>query len=356
MLNLQPWHRSDTATERCPHDHSTGLVLELETVTCYLLARECRVVTGPSRGRSGGTIQIMPFPLPVTVAWQGIRLHLPADHEIAGTYGFWRDGHLLVACERQPRLSVTWKRERLRPDLERTMASAVKRLMKENRGAQPLGDEAAGADGLLRRFSTTGGDRAVAARHFADAGVTVVWRQLAAAGAGEFGDGVRACEAFAKDAAVPWAIHGLDITLPAWWRCEGVQALPGLTRGVWMRYEDEQVKPDQVLVLRRLACAGRVLAGRSIAAWLRASLHPRETAEETLRPDDAAELRCSRPGATWWRRLRGLREDRRMIAWLDVEADRLTVQEWTGRGEPLPCLRHRAAAQGVRLPAGAQVA
>jgi len=299
----------------------------------------------------------MPVPLPVIVAWQGLRFYLPEAYEVAGTYGAWSDGHLLVACDRQPRLSVTWKRERLRPVLERTLASAVKRLLKDHPDAQLIGDEAAGADGLVRRYSAPNGGYAVAVRYFPEAGVTVVWRQLTSGSSTAFGDGVRACEAFANDAAAPWAIHGLSCILPAWWRCEGVQALAGLTRGVWMHYPNEQVKADRVLVMRRLACASRVLNGRSLAEWLRGSLQRQEIAlDATARSDGVSELRCSRPGATLWRRLRGLREERHLTAWLDADADRLTIQEWTGRGEPLPCLRQPTAAQGGALPVGAQVA
>lgn len=312
------------------------------------------LVTGSPSDRSGGAIVIMPHPLPVTVAWQGLVLHLPDGCEIAGTYGAWRDGQMLVARDRQPSLSISWKRETLRPELDRTLAAAVKRLRKELPQAQAVGDEAAGSDGLLRRFTAPGGDRAVAVRHYREAGVTLVWRQLAP-GPG-FGDAVRAAEAVASDAPAPWIIHGLDLTLPPWWRVEGVQALAGLTRGVWMRYPDGRVKPDQVLVVRRMACASRVLANRTPSAWLQSTLQRNETVISETRLDEAWRLHCRRPGATWWRRLRGRTEERYFDLWLDEPADRLTIQEWTGQGTPLPCLRQPAVPHGSPLPAGAPVA
>jgi hypothetical protein len=295
----------------------------------------------------------MPYPLPTRVAWQGLSLRLPSESEVAGTYGAWRSGYLLTAKERRPQLSVTWKRERLVPDLGRTLRQAVKRLRKDAHGAQAVADEAAGDNGLLRRFTTTAGDRIVAARHFADAGMTVIWRQLGAMEPRELAESIRAAEALPVDAAWPWTIHGLDCTLPPWWRCEGVQALAGLSRGVWMRYERDRVSPDQVMVLRRMACANRVLGGRSLADWLRASLHGKETVGETPRHDGVCELHCSAPALTLWGRLRGQRQERRLLAWVDAESDRLTVQEWTGRGAPLPCLRHQPSAHGVPLLAGA---
>ena len=59
----------------------------------------------------------------------------------------------------------------------------------------------------------------------------------------------------------------------------------------------------------------------------------------------------------WWQKKLPLKnQPSNPIAHAAWHADRLTVQEWTGRGEPLPCLRQGPAAQGVRLPAGAQVA
>ena len=123
-----------------------------------------------------------------------------------------------------------------------------------------------------------------------------------------------------------------------------------------MLYPDNSVKANQVLVLRRLACAGRVLAGRSLCEWLRGSLHNHEHADEIQHSDGTTELHCIRPGATFWRRVRGLREARHLLAWIDADADRLTIQEWTGSGLPLPCLRQPSAPQGGALPIGAQVA
>jgi len=291
----------------------------------------------------------MPDPLlPVIVAWQGVTLRLPQGWEVAGTYGNWQAGHLLLARERAPLLRVSWERRREQPDLNRTLAKATKRVARETGCAALPGHEAVGPDGGVVRCQGRSSEIAVGARRFADAGTTVVWRQLAPASPSELAAMVSASDAVGDNAPAEWRIHGLACTLPPWWRSEGVQALAGLTRAVWFRYPQGRRGTDQVLVLRRLACAGRVLAGRTLDAWLRTTLHPNETATaETL--EHGVRLSCTRPAANWWRRWRGRSDVRQFHAWIDEAEDRVTVQEWAGGGEPLGCLRQGPLAQGSRL-------
>lgn len=287
-------------------------------------------------------------PLPLVVAWQGISLRLPGGWEVAGTYGNWKSGHLLLARGRGPMLRVSWERRREQPDLDRTLAKAAKRVARETGCIALPGHEAAGPDGGVLRCQGRSTEIAVGARRFAEAGVTVVWRQLAPSSPAELAAMVRAGSAVGEDAPAEWRIHGLACVLPPWWRSEGVQALAGLTRAVWFRYPNGRRSADQVLVLRRLACAGRVLAGRSLEDWLRTTLHRGETATVEA-VADGVRLSCTRPATNWWRRWRGRRDVRRFDAWLEPEDDRVTVQEWTGSGEPLGCLRQGPPAQGSRL-------
>lgn len=288
-------------------------------------------------------------PLPILVAWQGLSLRLPAEWEVVGTYGDWRSGNLLLARGRSPVLRVSWSRRRERPDLARTLAKAAKRVARETGCAALPGHEAAGPEGGVVRCQGRSSEIAVGARHFSDVGVTVVWRQLAPWSVAELAAMVRLSAAVGDDDPAEWRIHGLACTLPPWWRNQGVQALAGLSRAVWFRYPHGRRRPDQVLVLRRMACAQRVLAGRSLEGWLRTTLHPDETATAHELDGGGVRLSCARPAANWWRRWRGRRDGREFHAWIDAAEDRLTVQEWTGGGDPPGCLRQGSSSQGSRL-------
>ena len=286
--------------------------------------------------------------LPLIVAWQGLTLRLPQGWEVAGTYGNWKSGHLLLARDRAPVLRVSWERRREPIDLDRTLAKAAKRVQRET-GCQALpGQESAGPDGAVLRCQGRSSEIAVGARRFAEAGLTVVWRQLAPSSVAGLTAMVRASDAVGEDAPAAWCMHGLACTLPPWWRNEGVQALAGLTRAVWFRYPQGRRGADQVLVLRRLACASRVLAGRPLEAWLRTTLHANETATAEPNPG-GVRLACTRPAANWWRRWRGRADGRQFHAWIDDAEDRVTVQEWVGGGEPLACLRQEPSSQGSEL-------
>lgn len=292
----------------------------------------------------------MSIPLPVPVAWQGLTHRLPADWEVAGTYGDWRTGSLLFARDREPMLRVSWQRTKVAADLQRTLARAQRRLMKETGFAALPTVEAVGKDGALARcVGREGQEMALAVRVFAT-GVTAIWRQLRPGGPAELRAVAAATVAVRDDEPKRWAIHGLDCTLPADWRCEGVQALAGLSRGVWFHTRGRLQLTDQVLVLRRMACAARVVGERGLEAWLRSRLERRETAEAEPLADGAVHLTCRRPARNWWRRLRGGHDIRHLHAWIESDTDRLNIQEWKGSGEPLACLRNRAPAQGSTPP------
>jgi hypothetical protein len=289
------------------------------------------------------------LPLPVLVAWQGLSLRLPAGWEVAGTYGDWLSGHMLLARGRAPVLNVSWNRRREQPDLERTLAKAAKRVARETGCLALPGHEPAGPDGGVVRCQGRSSEIAIGARRFVDAGVVTVWRQLAPWSPSELAAMVRACTAVGDDEPAEWRIHGLSCTLPPWWRSQGVQALSGLSRAVWFRFPRGRRRADQVLVLRRLACAQRVLAGRTLEAWLRTGFYPKETAVAHELDGGGVHLSCTRPAANWWRRWRGLTDRREFHAWIDEAEDRVTVQEWTGSGDSPGCLRQGSSSQGSRL-------
>jgi hypothetical protein len=291
------------------------------------------------------------------IALHGLCCTLPAGCEVVATYGDWRRGHLVVAAGRLPRLALTWRRHRAAPDLQRTLTGAGRQLARGDVAGEPAGRSALGSDGLLGRWRSPDGDFHAGVRTLAAAGTTLVARQLRPGGEAEIRDLLGAAQAHGDAEPWPWRLYGLEADLPPWWRLEGVQQLAGLARAVWFHQPPGQARPDQVLVLRRLACAGRVLAGRTLESWLRGGLARGETVHAVaLHPGgDQLALATSLPARSWWSRLRGRRATRSLHAWIDAGDDRLTLQEWRGEprgGGPLPCLR-RSAPAAIPQPCGA---
>ena len=279
------------------------------------------------------------------VAIHGFRCPLPAGWEVVGTWGGWRKGHLVVAEGRQPRLSVTWRRHQAAPDLVRTLRGAGKRLERSHAAGTLVAHEAVGDDGRLGRWDSDGGAFHAATRYFPTAGLTLVVRQLAIGGSAIVRDAITGCTGWSEDAAWPWQIYDLDLTLPPQWRLEGIQQLVGLVRAVWFHLPPGAASPDQVLVMRRLACASRLLGNRTLGAWLRAGLATGEQVEHEHKTDGVVHMHGTAPASNWWRRWRGQRDERDFHAWIETPRDRLVMQEWKGRGPALPCLRPSADPQ-----------
>ncbi len=176
-------------------------------------------------------------------------------------------------------------------------------------------------------------------RHLPAAGLTLVARQLAPGGSQDMRALIAAVRGVGLDQAAPWRIYGLDLALPPFWRLEGLQQLAGLVRAVWFRYPGRALRPDQLLVMRRMACASRLLGSASLGAWVRSGLSRREVVAGSSETGGLVHLSTTLPAATWWRRLRDSRDRRELYAWTVAEGDRLMVQEWKGAADPLPCLR-----------------
>lgn len=276
---------------------------------------------------------------PVVLGWQGLQHGLPAGWEPVGMYGSWRKGQILLAEDRRPRLAIAWERRAVRPDLERTLKRAANHYRREVKASVMTPPESCGSDGVLTRLVGGPTELAVVARRLEPAGVTVVYRQLSAGAIPQLRRLVQAGTAAGDDEPARWSLHGIDVELPPHWRNEGIQILSGFVRAVWFHYPHGREKVDQVLILRRYACATQLLAGRDLATWLCAQADKRETAEVRETAEDQASIRCSAPGRTPWRRWRGRREERHLTAWIDRVSDRLTVQESIGSGEPLTGLR-----------------
>ena len=152
------------------------------------------------------------------------------------------------------------------------------------------------------------------------------------------------------DQPCPWRIHGLKADLPPWWRLHALEYVPGLARAVFFHWPGGGHRRDQVLVLRRYACATRLLAGTTPEQWLTCRLDPgEEVRQRGTTSDGIAWADGLTRGDTLWRRLRRQRQHRRLHVWVEAEEDRLVVQEWKGTGEPLPPLRSARSLNDVGL-------
>jgi hypothetical protein len=273
------------------------------------------------------------------IAIHGVRCRLPSGWEVVGTYGGWRTGHLLVAEGRTARLSLSWARHAASPDLGRTLRTAGRRIDRDHVTGVMVAQEAIADGGLIGTWDGPHGTFHAAVRHLPSAGVTIIVRQLASGPAAPLRQLMTSVQGFTAAQGSPWRLYGLAVDLPAWWRLEGLQQLAGLVRGVWFRYPDGAMRADQVLVVRRFACASRLLEGASLGAWVRAGVHRRERILTEQEVDGVVQVSTALPASNWWRRLRGQSDRRELYAWTVAAGDRLVLQEWKGACDPLPCLR-----------------
>lgn len=280
------------------------------------------------------------------LALHGFRCRIPQRWEVALNRGDWRRGHLVLAERRRAALNLSWDRAVRHPDLERTITRIARRMGREHRATRAAEEALPG--GTLVRFAAEDGVRHVAAwRPRADLPLVLVARQCDPGPADELRAVARSSDAVDDDQPAPWCIHGLDLVLPPRFRLAGMLDAVGMVRAVWFRHPDGNHKIDQLLVLRRFACAGRLLEGAGIGAWIARHLRRGERLEEERTAADGSWSGVvSVPGDGWWRRLRGVREERHLHAWIEPGPDRLVIQEWKGRGgEPLPPLPRATASE-----------
>jgi len=284
---------------------------------------------------------------PVLVALHGFACHVPSDWDLLVNRGNWTGGHLLFAWRRRPVCNLTWDRRARSPDFGRTLQSLESKIFKDH-GALPDGASTLGPGGQLGRYQAPEGRYHVAAfRPEGDLPLSLVLRQLAPASEAALRRLVDSCRVYdeAHSVRIPWAIHGLHIELPPQWRLTGIQEYVGLVRAVWQHHVGSVNKTDQVLVMRRYACASHLLTDGDIGAWIRSRMHKREElCEERVDEDGTWSAILTAPGTTMWRRLRGVIEQRHIHAWVEAGEDRLVIQEWKGSGEPPGCLRRAPSA------------
>jgi hypothetical protein len=282
------------------------------------------------------------------VALHGWSLVLPPRWELVRTAGSWNRGHVVLADERGPLLNLSWERRSRTVDPQRTAAALAKRIRAiegrpvalEAHGGVAAGDTCwswQGPDGRRQALLRTA------------PGLALVLRQTLAAG--DLRQLARGLTLAPEAGPVPWAAHGLEVSLPAGWRLEGLAHLVGLALGVW--FLRAGAGTQAVLTMRRVACASRILAGQELGPWLRSQLGRRdEVLAEHMAADGTALLILQHRRSRW--ALLGRRpRPRHVHAWVETDSDRLVVQEWTGEGSPLPCLRPVRATDHADPPASA---
>jgi hypothetical protein len=230
-------------------------------------------------------------------------------------------------------LVLGWERRGITPEPGRTSRALAARLGRDlGAGAMRIDGMDGGALVAVHGRLGTGHG---AWRHLSGAGTVLTVRQTGPGGPEPVLQAVAAATAVADGEAAAWRIHGLRADLPPWWRLQGVECVAGLARGVWLLRRPGRLRTEAALVVRRWALAGRMLAGRPVAEWLRSVLDPGEAVLAEDVQDGVVRLATRRAGPDWWSRLRGRRRERMLWAWTEAP-DRLVVHEWAGGGEPVP--------------------
>jgi len=278
-----------------------------------------------------------------SLALHGFALALPPDWEVVSNRGDWSAGNVVLVERHVPQLSLSWQRQQREPDFGRTLAKLERRVHREQQ-ALPEGRTAL-RHGQLSRYRAQAGDyHAAVIRPDPEQPLTLILRQLSPGSEAQLRTLIDSCMVFdeGRDAVIPWRLHDMRADLPSGWRLEAVQDLVGVTRMMWVHYvPGRRRRSDQLLVLRRLACAERQLEGLDPQSWLHRRIdHHRERLLEPGYQDDLFTSWVDAPGDNLWRRWRGIRERRHVAIWTETAEDRLLVQEWKGAGDhPLPPLR-----------------
>jgi hypothetical protein len=279
-----------------------------------------------------------------TLALHGWQTEVPEDWDVVVNRGSWREGYVVLAHGRHGTCNLTWERRSRTPNLDKTLMGLDRRMRKESKNRNPL--QMAHHDGLAghgRWGCWVGplGDLYGGIVHREDQGITFILRDVEPSDGHDLRRVALGCNAGKDGDPSRWTLHGIDVTLPPWWRLEGLQNLVGMVRGVWFRYPDGGTRSDGVCSIRRFAMAERLLNGDSVEQFLVDRMNPKDNlAERFTDGDGTTKVTVETPLPGWFNWLRGQRGPRIFWAWRDREWDRLTVQEWRGRRNPLECLRN----------------
>ena len=274
-------------------------------------------------------------------AAHGFHCLIPETWELQVFKGPWQGGHLVFVDHRTPTLALTWERTGRNPDFSRTLRVVAKRLERDIDARLVRTDPIPGRMGSMARFAANGGEFVVAMLvPDPEQNLVIVLRQLTPGAPRDLYQAMESLHVYPSDAAIPWRFHGLALDLPPWWRLHSSQLMVGMARAVWFHRPHNCVKTHAVLVMRRYACASRLLDEGDVGAWLTQRLsHDEMIDTQQTDSDGTVQMRVLGPGSSLWRRLWRKHETRHLAVWVDDPADRLVVQEWKGLGRPLPPLR-----------------
>ena len=174
----------------------------------------------------------------VRLGWHHLCLEIPECWEVLG-YGMRsRDGRLLLSDPGGETLQVHWKRLRRPPNLENRIAE----WHRSQGDSTAISTGTGHADGWL--ISAGSSHPLLAVRYDAEskALLTLVFSDHARQGIGDEAIG-KVLRSFSTNSGKQrvWAAFGLDVTLPAEWKLESVEAWPAAQRLHFERRRNERV-------------------------------------------------------------------------------------------------------------------
>jgi len=212
------------------------------------------------------------MPLPVSIAWQGIQLELPADWYLNGFSGDWREGVLTISSPGKTHLDIKWVRTRARSDLQFHLQRFLKQLERDARKqrARFTGTiEPEGEQSL--RFRWNGHEQAVGRIRRCPDCQCITLMQLCSASRHE---PLHTLASAIFDTLldhpdehgwVEWSLYGLQTAVPERFRLESHAILTGQTR-LSFRAGRER------LTIERIARAEQLMRGWSMSDWVHAWL------------------------------------------------------------------------------------
>lgn len=207
------------------------------------------------------------MPLPVCIAWQGIRLQLPNEWFLNGFSGDWREGVLTISSPGKTHLDIKWVRTKGRSDLQFHLQRFLKQLERDarKRGARFTGTMEPEGEASLR-FRWSGHEQAVGRIRRCPECRCITLMQLRSASRHEpLHTLARAIFDTLIDHPdeedwVDWSLYGLQTAVPERFRLESHTILTGQTR-LSFRAGRER------LIVERVARAEQLMRGWSLPDW-----------------------------------------------------------------------------------------
>jgi len=216
--------------------------------------------------RAGGATTAR-VPLPVTIAWQGIRLQVPEAWFLNGFSGDWREGMLTISSTGKTHLDIKWVRTKARSDLQFHLQRFLKRLERDARKqrARFTGTlEPDGKEGF--RFRWNGVGQAVGRIQRCPECQCITLMQLRTTARHEPLHTLASaifetlCDHPDEQGWVEWSLYGLRTAVPNRFRLERHTILTGQTRLAFRAGRER-------LIVERIARAEQLLKDWSLHEW-----------------------------------------------------------------------------------------